>query len=81
MRTKKAPTGSPPRNFVAWFDLVQAIGSGVQQRGKAIKAMSVHAPVFHHDIMLELENLRRFCDRALSACESARKDWEKEKQT
>jgi hypothetical protein len=74
---KKSQRGvKPPRNYVGYFTLCQAIGGQLEDAGKRIAVAGIHAPVMHEHIIGDLQSMKGFCDRAIEAVNAAQKQWD-----
>ena len=66
----------PPRNYVSYFNLCDAIAGQLEDASRRIAKSGVHAPVFYPQIISDLESMKGFCDRAIEAVNAAQKQWE-----
>jgi hypothetical protein len=65
----------PPKNYVAYYTLCDAISGQIEEAAKRIGKSGIHAPLFHQHIVSDLESLKGFCDRAIHAVNTAQADW------
>lgn len=63
----------PPRNYVSYYNLCDAIAGQLKDAGRRIAKAGVHAPVFYPQIISDLESMKGFCDRAIEAVNAAQK--------
>lgn len=66
---------APPRGYIGYFTLCQAIAGQLQDSAERIGKASIHAPVFHRQILAGLESTKGLCERAIEAVKAAQKEW------
>lgn len=76
MSNQKRPRRAP-RNYIAYFSLCDAISGQIEDAAKSIGKAGIHAPLFHSQIVGDLQSLKGFCDRAIEAVNAAQDDWKK----
>lgn len=77
VRTMASKTKRPPKNYVAYFELCQAIGGVLEEQGRGIAKMGIHAPIFHKQIIEDLEGAKAWCECAIKAVNEAQESWKR----
>lgn len=65
----------PPKNYVSYFNLCQAIAGQFEDAAKRIGTAGIHAPVMHTHIVTDLQCMKALCDRAIAAVNAAQEEW------
>jgi hypothetical protein len=65
----------PPRNYIAYYTLCDAISGQIEDTARRIGKSGIHAPLFHSHIIADLQSLKEFCDQAIEAVNTAQALW------
>lgn len=75
--SSKTRLHKPPRNYISYLALCDAISGEIEDASRRIGKAGIYAPLFHSQIVGDLQSLKRFCDRAIKAVNAAQAQWER----